>query len=97
MMPPILFTVTLPSLLAHNFLHFLPPALTQTFLVWINEEDHMRCISMQNGGNVKEVFKRWAMAINSVEATLASAGYAYAYDAHLGYITTCPSNCGTGL
>ena len=30
----------------------------------------MRCISMQNGGNVKEVFARWANAINSVEASL---------------------------
>ena len=91
--------ISLPRFLTHDIPPFPPPplALTQTFLVWINEEDHMRCISMQNGGNVKEVFKRWAMAINSVEATLASAGYAYAYDAHLGYITTCPSNCGTGL
>jgi creatine kinase len=25
----------------------------KTFLVWVNEEDHMRCISMENGGNVK--------------------------------------------
>lgn len=39
----------------------------KTFLVWVNEEDHMRCISMQNGGNVKQVFERWAKAINSVE------------------------------
>jgi creatine kinase len=65
--------------------------------VWVNEEDHMRCISMQNGGNVKAVFERWAKAINSVEKTLNSAGYTYAYDDHLGYITTCPSNVGTGL
>ena len=57
----------------------------------------MRCISMQDGGNVKEVFARWARAINSVEASIAKAGYKYAYNEHLGYITTCPSNCGTGL
>lgn len=69
----------------------------KTFLVWVNEEDHMRCISMQDGGNVKEVFERWAAAINSVEKTLNKAGYHYAHDEHLGYITTCPSNCGTGL
>lgn len=69
----------------------------KTFLVWVNEEDHMRCISMQNGGNVKEVFARWARAINSVEASLKKSGLGYSYDAHLGYITTCPSNCGTGL
>lgn len=69
----------------------------KTFLVWVNEEDHMRCISMQMGGNVKEVFTRWANAINAVEKTLEKEGYAYAYNDHLGYITTCPSNCGTGL
>lgn len=70
---------------------------SKTFLVWVNEEDHMRCISMQNGGNVKEVFTRWANAISSIEKTLNDAGYRYAYTDHLGYIATCPSNCGTGL
>lgn len=69
----------------------------RTFLVWVNEEDHIRCISMQDGGNVKEVFARWARAINAIEKSLATSGYEYAYDNHLGYITTCPSNCGTGL
>jgi len=69
----------------------------KTFLVWINEEDHMRCISMQNGGNVKEVFSRSADAMNSVEKGLDNSGYTYAYSEHLGYITTCPSNVGTGL
>eukprot|EP01038_Epipyxis_sp_PR26KG_P013723 gene13723-18410_t len=69
----------------------------KSFLVWVNEEDHMRCISMQDGGNVKEVFERWAFAINSIEKSINAAGYKYAYNEHLGYITTCPSNCGTGL
>mmetsp|Transcript_16600 Transcript_16600/g.15949 ORF Transcript_16600/g.15949 Transcript_16600/m.15949 type:complete len:423 (+) Transcript_16600:55-1323(+) len=69
----------------------------KTFLVWVNEEDHMRCISMANGGNVKEVFAMWARAINQVEESLKTTGYGYAYNDHLGYITTCPSNVGTGL
>jgi creatine kinase len=69
----------------------------KTFLVWVNEEDHMRCIAMQNGGNVKDVFQRWASAINHIEKTLGAQGYHYAHDEHLGYITTCPSNVGTGL
>lgn len=69
----------------------------KTFLVWVNEEDHMRCISMQQGGNVKEVFARFARAIASVEKSLKDSGYGYAYSEHLGYITTCPSNVGTGM
>lgn len=30
----------------------------KTFLVWINEEDHLRFISMQKGGDVGEVYRR---------------------------------------
>ena len=30
----------------------------KTFLTWINEEDHIRIISMQNGGNLAEVYQR---------------------------------------
>jgi hypothetical protein len=69
----------------------------KTFLVWVNEEDHMRCIAMENGGNVKNVFARFARAINSVEKSLNKSGFGYAHSEHLGYITTCPSNVGTGL
>jgi hypothetical protein len=36
----------------------------------VNEEDHMRCISMANGGNVKEVFAMWARAINQVRVMM---------------------------
>lgn len=32
----------------------------KNFLVWVNEEDQFRIISMQKGGNVLEVFKRLA-------------------------------------
>ena len=28
------------------------------FLVWVNEEDHLRLISMQKGGDLKEVYLR---------------------------------------
>lgn len=30
----------------------------KTFLVWVCEEDHMRIISMQRGGDVSAVFTR---------------------------------------
>merc|ERR1712117_331328 len=35
----------------------------KTFLVWINEEDQLRIISMQKGGDVKGVFERLARGI----------------------------------
>lgn len=69
----------------------------KTFLVWVNEEDHIRCISMQMGGNVKEVFARWARAVNAIEGSLKNSNFGYSHTEHHGYITTCPSNIGTGL
>lgn len=38
----------------------------KTFLVWVNEEDHLRVISMQQGGNMKEVFKRFCTGLQKV-------------------------------
>merc|ERR1712036_78694 len=42
----------------------------KTFLIWINEEDQLRIISMQKGGNVNEVFARLVRGINAVEAVV---------------------------
>ena len=39
----------------------------KTFVVWVNEEDHSRIISMQKGGNMKEV------SINEDSNTLPSS------------------------
>ena len=38
----------------------------KTFLVWINEEDHTRMISMQKGGDMIAVFKRFCEGISKV-------------------------------
>jgi len=67
------------------------------FLVWINEEDHIRVISMEKGGNMKKVFKRFCDGLNKVEALMKAKGKEYSWNEHLGYVLTCPSNLGTGL
>jgi len=67
------------------------------FLVWINEEDHLRIISMQKGGNISEVFHRWCRGIVEVEKHMKAAGHEYMWNQHLGYVLTCPSNLGTGV
>ncbi len=64
----------------------------KTFLVWINEEDHLRIISMQKGGDIKEVFTRLTTAIKALSHKIE-----FAYDDHLGYITSCPTNLGTAM
>lgn len=64
----------------------------KTFLVWVNEEDQLRIISMQPGSDIREVFERLSRAATEIEKIAK-----FAHDDHLGYITTCPSNLGTGL
>jgi len=69
----------------------------KNFLVWINEEDHTRVISMEKGGNMKKVFERFCRGLNEVEETIKKGGNSYMWNKRLGYILTCPSNLGTGL
>ncbi len=40
---------------------------SKTFLVWVNEEDQMRIISMQPGQDVAEVFARLCTAVGAIE------------------------------
>jgi len=64
----------------------------KTFLVWINEEDELRIISMQQGGDIKEVFARLTLAISELEKKMK-----FSFSEHLGYITSCPTNLGTAM
>jgi len=70
----------------------------KTFLIWVNEEDQLRIISMQKGGDVKAVFERLAKGINAVEeSVLKESGKAFMLDSKYGYIHSCPTNLGTGM
>lgn len=69
----------------------------KNFLVWINEEDHYRVISMEKSGNMRSVFQRFCDGINKVEGLIKNDGYEFMWNEHLGYVLTCPSNLGTGL
>ena len=69
----------------------------KNFLVWINEEDHTRGISMQKGGDMYDVFRRFCQGLSKVEEKIKAKGYQYMWNERLGYVLTCPSNLGTGL
>ncbi|MEQ2228792.1 hypothetical protein ILYODFUR_012379, partial [Ilyodon furcidens] len=69
----------------------------KTFLVWVNEEDHLRVISMQKGGNMREVFTRFCTGLTKIEDLFKNRGHEFMWNEHLGYVLTCPSNLGTGL
>jgi len=67
------------------------------FFVWVNEEDHMRIISMEKGGDIVAIFTRWSKGIEKMRSVLEGLGSGFQFDDHFGYIHTCPSNVGTGL
>jgi protein-arginine kinase len=70
----------------------------KTFLTWVNEEDQLRIISMQMGGDVKGVFDRLARGIQAVgDSIKAESGKEFMLDAKYGYIHSCPTNLGTGM
>merc|ERR1719359_548921 len=77
----------------------------KNLFVWLNEEDHLRIVSMQGsrkeptneGKQIKEVFARFIRACNDVQKVLKEEGYDFMHSEHLGWILTCPSNLGTGL
>ena len=71
--------------------------VAQNFFVWINEEDHMRIISMEKGDNIRAIFTRFAEATTTIQNNLQKAGYDFMHNDHLGFILSCPSNLGTGL
>merc|ERR1711970_1506268 len=62
----------------------------KNFLVWVNEEDHLRIISMQMGGDLGEVYRRWVSAVNSIEKLVK-----FSHHDRLGFLTFCPTNLGT--
>merc|ERR1712242_118660 len=70
----------------------------KTFLTWVNEEDQLRIISMQKGGDVKQVFDRLARGIKAVEDSVKKeSGQDFMKDEKYGYIHSCPTNLGTGM
>ena len=67
----------------------------KTFLVWVNEEDQLRIISMEKGGDVKGVFERLARGINAVgDSVKAESGKQFLLHPKYGYLHSCPTNLG---
>ncbi|XP_054268581.1 arginine kinase isoform X4 [Macrosteles quadrilineatus] len=64
----------------------------KTFLVWCNEEDHLRLISMQMGGDLGQVYRRLVSAVNDIEKRVP-----FSHNERLGFLTFCPTNLGTTI
>lgn len=84
--------------------HFISPALAEkesaAFLlspdkrvsIMLNEEDHIRIQTLNKGMSLKECWELSNKIDDVIEETVD-----YAFDYELGYITSCPTNIGTGM
>ena len=64
----------------------------ESLAVMVNEEDHLRIQALSPGFQLESVWER----INQFDDVLASR-IPYAFDPRLGFLTSCPSNLGTGM
>eukprot|EP01051_Picozoa_sp_SAG22_P001701 SAG22_NODE_70_length_22717_cov_12.413741_4_plen_645_part_00 len=64
------------------------------FVIWVGEEDHLRIMCMKKGTVLNEVFDRLQSALAAVEGI---EGIEFAASPDYGYVTSCPTNLGTGM
>lgn len=64
----------------------------ESLSIMINEEDHLRIQGLSGGMNIEKAFQ----LANEVD-DIASSKLEFAFDDKYGYLTTCPTNLGTGL
>ncbi|TBW74263.1 protein arginine kinase, partial [Staphylococcus warneri] len=60
--------------------------------VMINEEDHIRIQALGTDLSLKDLYQRASKLDDDLDKALDIS-----YDEHLGYLTTCPTNIGTGM
>ena len=63
-------------------------------IIWFGEEDHLRIMCMKTGTRLDEVFNRLKVMLDAVESL---QGLAFAHSKEYGYVTSCPTNLGTGM
>lgn len=66
-------------------------------VIWVNEEDHIRIVSMEKGADLKAVFARLSRCLQLIEDALKSNGLSFMWNQHFGYLVTCPKDLGTSL
>jgi len=62
------------------------------FMVWVNEEDHLRIISLEKNSDISSVFNRLCHGVLSLNQSLG-----FERDDRYGYLTSCPTNIGTSM
>jgi len=65
----------------------------EDFLVWVGEEDHLRIMAMQRGGDLNALFDRLHNGLERLQDLLP----AFATSPVYGNVTSCPTNLGAGM
>ncbi|KAK6111023.1 ATP:guanido phosphotransferase C-terminal catalytic domain family protein [Brugia pahangi] len=64
----------------------------KSFLVWVNEEDHVSMISVEEGSDIGKALARLIRGLKALERKLT-----FAEDNRLGWLTSNPSNLGSAV
>lgn len=67
-------------------------SLDRQLMVWVNEEDHLRIMSLEKTSDLSAAFHRLGRALQVLETRLD-----FAWNKTYGYLTSCPTNLGTAM
>jgi creatine kinase/arginine kinase len=67
-------------------------SLDRRLMVWVNEEDHLRIMSLEKTSDLSAAFHRLGRTLRVLETRLD-----FAWDKTYGYLTSCPTNLGTAM
>lgn len=62
------------------------------FMIWVNEEDHLRIMSLRKGPDLAGAFRSVSKALKILDQKLV-----FAFDKQFGHLTSCPTNIGTSM
>lgn len=81
-----------PQFIEQPHLRMLVVNEEQTISIMVNEEDHLRIQTITPGFSLEEALSMANHVDDFLEQTLE-----YCFDEYYGYLTTCPTNVGTGI
>merc|ERR1712156_1376423 len=68
-----------------------------SFIVWVGEEDQMRIMAMNKGSDCIAIWNLFYDGLQAVHEGVRKEGHDFAFKRSHGYLSTCPTNLGTGM
>jgi len=67
------------------------------FIIWVGEEDQLRIMAMNKGSDVQAVWDLFYSGVEAVHKAVKELGDDFVFDPARGYLSSCPTNIGTGM